>query len=64
MHNIYENNLYKTPESVLELVYEISDKWKGEDDSIEAMKSELLTMIRHLKEEKFKILLEEFGIGY
>lgn len=64
MHEIFENNLYMTPEAVLEFIYEISDKWKDEDDPIESMKSELRIMIRYFKEKKFKILLEKFGIGY
>ena len=64
MQSINEKKLYLSTEAVLELVYEISDKWKDEDDPIEAMKTDLRTMIRFLKEEKFRLLLEEFGIGY
>ena len=64
MQSINGRKLYLSTEAVLELVYEISDKWKDEDDPIEAMKTDLRTMIRFLKEEKFRLLLEEFGIGY
>lgn len=64
MHEIIENNLYKTPESILEFIYEISDKWKDEDDPIESMKSDLLTMIRFFKEKKFNLFLEDFGMDY
>ena len=64
MHEIIENNLYKTPESILEFIYEISEKWKDEDDPIESMKSDLLTMIRFFKEKKFNKFLEDFGMDY
>jgi hypothetical protein len=64
MHNINEKNFCITPEDILEFVYEISDKWKDENDPIESMKSELRTMIRFFKEKKFKILQEELGIIY
>ncbi len=50
------------PEDVLEFVYEISDKWKDENDPIDAMKSELRTMIRCFKEENFNMLREKFRI--
>jgi len=50
------------PEDILEFLYEISDKWKDENDPIKSMKSELRTMIRYFKEEKFNMLHEEFGI--
>jgi hypothetical protein len=64
MQRINEKKTYCTPEAVLELLYEISDKWKDENDPIEAMKKDILTMICHLKEDKFKILLDEFEIDH
>ena len=62
MQRINEKKTYYTPEAVLELLYEISDKWKKEDDPIETMKADLRTIIRYFKEEKFDKLQDEFKV--
>ena len=57
-----KKKLYIRPEDALEFVYEISDKWKKEDDPIETMKADLRTIIRYFKEEKFDKLQDEFKV--
>ena len=49
-------------EDALEYMYEISDKWKKEKDSIESMKKDLRTIIRYFKEEKFDKMQSEFRV--
>lgn len=51
-----------TAEDVLEFVYEISDKWEKEKDPIESIKSNLRTMIRAFKEDKFEKMQNHFGV--
>lgn len=61
-NNNDKKRIYIRPEDTLEFIYELSDKWKNTQDSIESMKNDLRTMIRYFKEEKFDKLQEEFGI--
>ena len=49
-------------EATLEFIYEISDKWKKEQDPIESMKADLRTMIRTFKEDKFEKMESHFGL--
>ena len=57
-----KKKVYIRPEDALEFVYEISDKWKDKKDPIDCMKSDLRTMIRYFKEEKFDKLQDEFRV--
>ena len=61
-NNSNKKRVYIRPEDTLEFIYELSDKWKDEKDPLESMKSDLRTMIRYFKEEKFDKLQEEFGV--
>jgi len=49
-------------EDVLELIYEISDKWKESDKPIESMKADLRTMIRTFKDDKFDSMVKYFRV--
>jgi len=50
-------------EDVLEFIYELSDKWKTTKDPIESMQSDLRTMIRTFKEDKFEQMGSHFGLS-
>ena len=58
----YSNIEEINAEDTLEYLYEISDKWKKTEDPIEKMKSDLCTMIRYFKEEKFDRMQKEFRV--
>lgn len=62
-NNNSKKKVYIRPEDALEFVYEISDKWKKNEDPIEKMKADLRTMIRYFKEEKFDKLQDEFRVN-
>ena len=62
-NNTDKKKVYIRPEDALEFVYEISDKWKKTEEPIECMKSDLRTMIRYFKEEKFDKLQDEFRVN-
>lgn len=57
-----KKKVYIRPEDSLEFVYEILDKYKEDNNPIEALKKDMRKMIRYFKDEKFDKLQIEFGV--